>query len=106
MDEDDKQHDMQHIVHPMTACKAHEVLPRRCRMEREVVGSEEVIHETHDITRCIRDIQVNPKLQQEIDAIVDRGSNNAVDTEPHELPRPVLLLNIPYHMLDALHPSF
>ena len=62
MDEDNKQHDVQHIVHPMTTCKAHEVLPRGSSMEREVVGGEEVIHETHQITHRIGDIQVNPEL--------------------------------------------
>ena len=103
MDENDKQHDVQHVVHAMTTCKAHEVLPRRCRMEREVVSGEEVIYETHEIAHRVRDIQVNPKLQQKIDAIVDGGSNNAVDTEPHELPRPVLLLYRLHDFPNALH---
>lgn len=58
--EDVEEDDMQEVIHTMTACKAYEVLPRRCGVEGEVIGGNEVIDETDDIANGIGDVDIYP----------------------------------------------
>ena len=55
-----EQDDVQEIVHTMAASEAHEVLPCRLGMESEVVGGNEVIHETDEVACRIGDVHVYP----------------------------------------------
>lgn len=59
-EEDIKQDDMKEIVHAMTACEPHEVLPRGGGVEGKVVRGNEVIDKTDKIACRIGDIHINP----------------------------------------------
>ena len=51
---------MQEVIDAMTACKTDEVLPRRRRVERVIVGGYEIIDKTDQIACRVGYIHVNP----------------------------------------------
>ena len=76
---------MQEVIDTMTAGKTDEVLPRRRRVERVIVGGYEIIDKTDEIACRIGDIHVNPQLQQVIDAIMNGCRYHTIDAEAKEL---------------------
>lgn len=54
-------------------------------LESELRRQEKITAETDGVTQCIGYIDVDPEIQQKIDAVMDCGGNHTHNAKPDEL---------------------
>ena len=75
---------MQEVIHPVTKDEASCTFCGNLLLEGELRRQEKIATETDGVTQRIGHIDVDPQIQQQIDAIMNRRGNHTHDAKTYE----------------------
>lgn len=100
-EEEVQQRYVQEVVHQVGTAETESLAPRRTGAEGEASGEVEVGEETEDVARSVGDVDVEDKLKQEEESVVQGCGKGADHDEPYEFGEFVEWLHLLHFSIGA-----